>query len=57
MIYLFDEFALDDQRYQFHCAGDMLEVEPKVFDLLAYLIRHRDRFVSRDELIEQLRRH
>jgi DNA-binding winged helix-turn-helix (wHTH) protein len=54
MIYLFDEFALDDQRYQFRRADDMLEVEPKVFDLLVYLIRHRERFVSREELIEQL---
>ena len=54
MIYLFDEFTLDDQRYQLRRADDILEVEPKVFDLLAYLIRHRERFVSRDELIEQL---
>ena len=54
MMYLFDAFTLDEQRYQLRRAGDIVEVDPKVFDLLAHLIRHRERSVSRDELIEHL---
>ena len=28
-----------------------MPVEPQVFDLLAHLIRHRDRVVSKDDLL------
>lgn len=54
MIYAFGEFTLDTDRYQLHHTGKLIKTEPKVFDLLAYLIIHRGRTVSRDELIEQL---
>ncbi len=54
MIYIFRDFTLDDRLYQLRCAGETVEVEPKVFDLLAYLIAHRDRSVTRDELMAQL---
>jgi DNA-binding winged helix-turn-helix (wHTH) protein len=54
MIYVFGDFELDEHRYELRRAGEPLKLEPKVFEVLAYLIRHRDRFVSRDELIEKL---
>ncbi len=54
MMYLFNDFALDDQGYELRFSGELRKVEPKVFELLDYLIRHRDRFVSRDELSEKL---
>ena len=54
MIYIFRDLTLDDRLYQLSCAGETVEVEPKVFDLLAYLISHRDRSVTRDELMAQL---
>ena len=31
-----------------------MDLEPKVFDLLAYLIQHHDQFVSREKLYAQL---
>jgi len=34
--------------------GAPVPVEPKVFDLLVYLIRHRDRVLSRDELLREV---
>src|SRR5262245_26002274 len=39
-----------------NCAGGgkPVEVEPKVFDVLAYLLHHRDHVVSKDELLEKL---
>ena len=31
-----------------------MQVEPRVLELLVYLIRHRERVVSKDELLKQL---
>src|SRR3954453_7514257 len=42
------------QRRELRRAGDLLTLEPKVFDLLAFLIANRDRVVTRDELITQI---
>ena len=54
MIYAFDEYALDTQLYELRHAGALLQLEPKVFDLLVDLIQHRDRIVSKHELLEHL---
>ncbi len=54
MLYLFDSYVLDTDRRELHCDAAVLAIEPQVFDLLEYLIRHRDRVVSRDELIESI---
>lgn len=54
MIYLFDNFSLDTQAYQLRYEGQPIPTEPQVFDLLRYLIEHRDRVVSRDELLQNL---
>lgn len=34
--------------------GQVQQVEPKPFDVLAYLVRHRDRVVSKDELLDNI---
>src|SRR5919109_1495171 len=54
MIYGFDEYELDLQRYELRCACSPVKIEPQVFNLLAYLIRHRDRLITKAELLEQL---
>lgn len=54
MIYAFGEYELDTQRYELRCAGDLSKIEPQVFNVLAYLMQHRDRTVTRQELLEQL---
>ena len=33
---------------------DLVGIEPKAFDLLVYLVQHRDRAVSKDELQDQI---
>ncbi len=48
----FDEFFLDDQSYVFERSGVPISLRPKVFDLLVQLLRHRDRVVRREELVE-----
>ena len=52
MLYFFDEYALDTERRELRGGGpESPSVEPKVFDLLVYLIEGRDRVVSKDDLI------
>ena len=54
MIYVFGAYAFDTDRRVLRLAGMPVDLEPKVFDLLAYLIQHHDQFVSRSTLYEQL---
>jgi TolB-like protein len=49
--YLFDDYALDTERRELRRADTPVAIEPKVFDLLAYVIENRQRVVSRDDLI------
>jgi len=48
--YLFEDYALDTGRRELRCGDDIVLVEPQVFDLLAYLVRHRDHVLSKDDL-------
>ena len=51
MRYLFEDYALDTDRRELCRCGDVVRIEPQAFDLLEYLIRNRERVVSRDDLI------
>ena len=52
MLYRFDDYALDTDRRELLRAGSPIAVQPQVFDVLAFLIAHRGRVVSKDEIIE-----
>src|SRR2546430_5444165 len=43
---------LDVARRELRRRGERIALEPQVFDLLVYLVRHRDRVVSKDELLQ-----
>jgi TolB-like protein len=49
--YLFEEYAFDTDLRELHRGAHMVSVAPQVFDLLDYLIRNRERVVSKDDLI------
>lgn len=49
--YLFDAFRLSVPERELWRGEALIPIEPKVFDLLAYLVAHRERAVGRDELI------
>ena len=49
--YLFEDYAFDTERRELHRGADVVSVAPQVFDLLDYLIRNRERVVSKDDLI------
>ena len=51
MRYLFDDCVLDTSRRELRRGAAPVAVEPQVFDLLVHLVRHRDRVVSKDELL------
>ena len=51
MRYFFEEYAFDTDRRELHRGLDIVPVAPQVFDLLEYLIRNRERVVSKDDLI------
>jgi DNA-binding winged helix-turn-helix (wHTH) protein/TolB-like protein/Tfp pilus assembly protein PilF len=46
------EYVIDSARYRISIDGVPVAVEPKVFDLLVHLIRHRDRVLTREELFQ-----
>ena len=52
MKYKFESYTLDVERRELHCDEIIRPVEPQVFDLLHFLIKHRDRVVSRESIFE-----
>lgn len=50
MLFSFAHFVLDDERRELRSDG-IVPIEPQVFDLLVYLIKNRNRVVSKDDLI------
>lgn len=50
----FRDLELDAARRELRRDGEVVKLEPKVFDLLEYLVRHRDRRVSKQELLDEL---
>jgi TolB-like protein/DNA-binding winged helix-turn-helix (wHTH) protein len=51
LLYSFEDFSLDTARRELRRSGVLISLQPQVFDLLEYLIRSRDRVVSKDDLL------
>jgi TolB-like protein len=54
MTFVFAGHELDPRRQELRRDGEVVHVEPQVFDLLAFLIRNRDRIVSKDEILDEI---
>jgi TolB-like protein len=54
MLWRFGPFELDAGRCELRRAGLVIPVEPQVLALLVLLVTHRDRLVSRDELVDRI---
>jgi adenylate cyclase len=52
--YRFEDYALDIHRRELYRGADVIPTAPQVFDLLDYLIRNRDRVVSKDDLVSAI---
>ena len=51
-LYEFDDCLVDPGRFELRRGGAVEHVEPQVFDVLVHLIRHRDRVVTKTELLD-----
>jgi DNA-binding winged helix-turn-helix (wHTH) protein/predicted ATPase len=54
VIYRFGDCELDEGRQELRRGGAPRHLEPQVFAVLAYLVRHRDRMVTRTELLDEV---
>ena len=54
LLFSFEDYSLDSGRRELRLGNGLVEIEPQVFDLLEYLVRNRDRVVTRDDLIESV---
>jgi adenylate cyclase len=50
--FVFADHLLDIDRRELRRSGELIALEPQVFDLLVYLLLNRDRVVSKDDLLD-----
>jgi DNA-binding winged helix-turn-helix (wHTH) protein len=50
----FDGFVLDTTTYELLREGTAVPMDPQVFDALTYLVRHRDRVITKEELLDEI---
>ncbi len=50
-MFRFGDMVLDSERRELRSGSNYIPIEPQVFDLLEFLIRNRDRVVSKDDLV------
>ena len=49
--FFFEDYVLDTARRELRRGSERLLIEPQVFDLLAFLVKNRERVVSKDDLL------
>ncbi len=54
MIWRFADCELDEERYELRRRGRLAKLEPRAFDVLLHLLRHRERVVPKAELLAAL---
>jgi len=51
LLFWFEDYVLDTDRRDLRRGSARLSIQPQVFDLLVFLVRNRDRVVSKDDLL------
>jgi DNA-binding winged helix-turn-helix (wHTH) protein/tetratricopeptide (TPR) repeat protein len=54
MVVSFGQYELDEGCRELRRDGAVARLEPQVFDVLAHLVRHRDRVVTKIELLDEV---
>jgi DNA-binding winged helix-turn-helix (wHTH) protein/tetratricopeptide (TPR) repeat protein len=54
VIHAFGDYELDLARIELRRSGETVPIEPQVFDVLAYLVEHRERVVTKEELLDNI---
>jgi TolB-like protein/DNA-binding winged helix-turn-helix (wHTH) protein len=50
MTYTFGEFSIDTAKRELRRGSDTVSIEPRTYELLAYLVENHDRAIGKDEL-------
>lgn len=53
-IYHFDRYSMHLPTGELYRLGRLVHMEPQNFEVLEYLIRHRDRIVTHEELLQHI---
>jgi TolB-like protein len=54
LLYLFEDFALDTDHRELRHGPSIVPIAPQAFDLLEFLIRNRERVLTKDDLIASI---
>jgi TolB-like protein len=54
LLYFFKDFVLDTDRRELRRGTHLVAIAPQAFDLLEYLIRNRERVISKDDLLASI---
>lgn len=54
MLLHFGDYSIDPGRRELRRGTELIEIGPQVFDLLLFLIRNRDRVVSKDDVLDAI---
>ncbi len=54
MSYVFGDYTLDPTGHELTGPEGSVHLEPQAFDVLAYLVEHRDRVVTKNELLDSV---
>lgn len=54
MRFNFGSHTLDLSTFELHTDGEPVVLEPRTFDVLTHLVRHRDRVVTKEELLDEV---
>jgi pimeloyl-ACP methyl ester carboxylesterase/DNA-binding winged helix-turn-helix (wHTH) protein len=52
--YLVGDAVIDTSRFLFERRGEAVHVQPQVFDVMSHLVEHRDRVVTKNELLDTI---
>ena len=50
----FDDIEIDIANYELRRSGEVVAVEPKVFDVIRFLAENANRLITKDELIQEI---
>ena len=48
------DIRFDEKRHEVSIGGDIVEIKPKEYELLAYFLRHKGQVLSRDKILEEV---
>lgn len=54
MLFQFNDYSIDPDRRELRRGAELIEIGPQVFDLLLFLIRNRDRVISKDDMLDAI---